>query len=50
MEEDLVALLLPYIVVGLGKGANEEYRAGIMIIVGGLATRTALSDDVLSGG
>ena len=47
--EDLLLLLLPYIVAGVGKGVSDDYRMASTMIACQLATRAPLSDQLLSG-
>ena len=49
MKEDLVRLLLPYLMAGLGPDITADYRAASLMIVTQLATQATLSDTLVTG-
>ena len=49
MSEDLLQLLLPYLLAGLGKGSSAEYRLATYMIAAQLSSCTQLSDAFISG-
>ena len=49
IREDLLQLLLPYLLAGLGKGSSTEYRLATYMIAAQLSSCTRLSDAFISG-
>ncbi len=49
VKEDLVRLLLPYLMAGLGASITADYRAATLMIVTQLASQATLSDSLLAG-
>ena len=49
VKEDLVRLLLPYLMAGLGPDITADYRAASLMIITQLATQATLSDTLVTG-
>jgi len=49
VKEDLVRLLLPYLMSGLGPSITADYRAATLMILTQLASQATLSDNLLIG-
>lgn len=49
VKEDLVRLLLPFLMAGLGASITADYRAATLMIVTQLASQATLSDSLLAG-
>lgn len=49
VKEDTVRLLLPYLVAGLGGKGSADYHAATLMIVTLLASKTTLSEGLLTG-
>lgn len=49
IKEDLVRLLLPYLMVGLAESVTADYRAATLMILTQLASQASLSDTLLAG-
>ena len=49
MKEELVRLLLPYLMAGLGPDITADYRAASLMILTQLASQATLSDTLITG-
>ena len=49
VKEELVRLLLPYLMAGLGPDITADYRAASLMILTQLATQATLSDTLVTG-
>lgn len=49
IREDMVRLLLPYIMAGLGPKVSTDYQAATLMIVTLLASKATLSEGLLTG-
>ena len=49
VDEGLVAMLLPYLTAGLGSDVLADYRSATYMVLAQLASRAALSRDLLDG-
>lgn len=49
VDEDLVALLLPHLLVGIGAGASADLRPATMMVLSQLSAKATLADGFLSG-
>lgn len=49
VSEDHVALLVPYLVVGLGRETSEDFCSASLMALGVLARRTTLTAQMASG-
>ena len=49
IKEDLVRLLLPYLMAGLAASVTADYRAATLMILTQLASQATLSDTLLAG-
>ena len=50
MDEPLLAMLLPYLLKGLGPDVIADYRAATLMILTQLASKATLSAQLVSGG
>ena len=49
VTEDLVALLIPYIVRGIARDSSADFQAATQMTVAQLTSRAALGEKLLSG-
>ena len=49
VKEELVRLLLPYLMAGMGSDISTDYRAASLMILTQLASQATLSDPLITG-